>query len=347
MASQRSRPRAVPAARSEGGRALSPDAAAGLPRRDDRLPRARRLRGALPAALGAADPGRRQVPRPRERQPGAQPPCRRTAWLDRRSQRACPRLERGGDAARALAGRPAEALAHRAEGAALARPDHRHPVPADPAEAEAARRRPAHARRGAERPARGSDPVPRGARGVVPRRPARPQLAAPVPVPVAGRAGARLRRPDLARRVQAAQEPGVLRRRLDRAGGRRVDLRQVSARPRRPGSADSRLAGPAEGPAAAGRAAAAGRQPAADDRPRPAAGGRAGAPLRHPDGPQRERAVRRRRRDRRARPERRVGARDGVLSDLPAVRLRRPSRREEAGAAARHRRPQRRRTTRA
>ena len=206
------------------------------------------------------------------------PPGRCAARLDRRPERACPRLERGRVAARALAGRPAEALAGRAEGAARARPDHRVPS------RQILQKLKQH----------GVDPltpvvVQSGLHedqilyleehqasfpGV--------QLARSwlrlLPVPVARRAGARLRRPDLAGRVQAAERPGLLRRRLDRAGGRRVDLRQVPARPRRPGAADRRLAGPAEGLAAPGRATAAGRQPAADDRLPPAAGRREGAP---------------------------------------------------------------------
>ena len=45
--------------------------------------------------------------------------------------------------------------------------------------------------------------------------------------------------------------------------------------------------------------------------------------------------ARRRRRDRRAQPEGRRGARDGVVPDLPAVDLRRPQGSEEARAAAR------------
>ena len=68
--------------------AVPADAAARAPGRDARLRRARRLRGALPAALGAAGALRRQVPRAGERQPRADDP--------RSTRRAGPILDRNG-----------------------------------------------------------------------------------------------------------------------------------------------------------------------------------------------------------------------------------------------------------
>ena len=329
--------RAVPAARPAGGRAVPPHAAARVPRRDDRVPRARRLRRALPAALGAAGAGRATSTSPARTTTGCarlRVDAPRGSILDRNghvlvSNVAGTRLELW------PADLPKRWPAEQKELRALA-PDHRH------------RRR---ARSSQKLKQHGVDPLT----PVVVQSGLHEDQILYLEEHEASFPGVQLARSWLRRypyqslaaqvlgyvgqispeRVQAAEGPGVLRRRLDRPGGRRGDLRQVPARPRRPGPADGRLAGPAEGPAAPGRAAAAGRQPAADDRRRPAARRREGAPLRHPGGARRERAVRRRRRDRRARPERRVGARDGVVPDLPAVGLRRPPRREEARAAAR------------
>ena len=68
-----------------------------------------------------------------------------------------------------------------------------------------------------------------------------------------------------------------------------------------------------------------GRGAAADDRHQPSAGRRARASLRHQPGALELRGpARERRRDRRAQPEGRCGARDGVVPDLQAVDLRRP-----------------------
>ena len=57
----------------------------------------------------------------------------------------------------------------------------------------------------------------------VPRRAAAGQLPAQLPVPLARRAGDRLRRCDLPGAVQGAQEEGLPANRLDRPGRRRVD----------------------------------------------------------------------------------------------------------------------------
>ena len=74
---------------------------------------------------------------------------------------------------------------------------------------------------------------------------------------------------------------------------------------------------------------------AADDRHQPAACRRARASLRHQPGALELRGpARERRRDRRAQPEGRCGARDGVVPDLQAVDLRRPQGSAEARAAA-------------
>ncbi len=80
----------------------------------------------------------------------------------------------------------------------------------------------------------------------LPGRPPRGELAAQVPVPVARGAGARLRRPDLARGLQGAEEEGLPAERLDRPVGDRAHLRHVPARARRHGAADGRLARAAE-----------------------------------------------------------------------------------------------------
>ena len=73
------RPRPLPAGRPARRGAVPADAAARAARRGARLPRARRVRGALPAPLGAAGALRRPLPRPGERQPRAHDPARGAA----------------------------------------------------------------------------------------------------------------------------------------------------------------------------------------------------------------------------------------------------------------------------
>ena len=118
------------------------------------------------------------------------------------------------------------------------------------------------------------------ARPRVPRRADAGQLPAQLPVPVARRPGARLRRPDLARGVQAAEAQGLPADRLDRPGRRRVDLRHLPARQGREGAADRRLARPPEGRSPARGRADARAGAAADDRHQAAARRRAGAQVR-------------------------------------------------------------------
>ena len=163
------------------------------------------------------------------------------------------------------------------------------------------------------------DLLPARARRVVPRRPARPELAAEVPVPVARGAGARLRRSDLTAGVQAPEEERIPADGHDRSSGNRVELRHLPPWARREGAVDGRLARPPEvvDPSAA---APAGRDAAPDARHRPATRGGAGVDLRNPPRAREpRRRARRRRGDRGAESARRLDPRDGVEPDLRAV----------------------------
>ena len=100
----------LPARRPAGRGALPADAAARAPGRDPRLRRARRLRGPLPAALGAPGARRATSTAPRRTTTACARSSRRAARPDRRPQRARARHERARHEPRALAGRPAEEL---------------------------------------------------------------------------------------------------------------------------------------------------------------------------------------------------------------------------------------------
>ena len=139
--------------------------------------------------------------------------------------------------------------------------------------------RPAHAGR---RPAglhqdqistsRSTRPVPRG--------PARRGATCAVPVPVAARAGARLRRPDLARRVRQLKGAGYSQ--TMRSGRPGVESTYDKYLRGRDGSAQLTVdsQGRPKGQLAARVQPQPGDNAAADDRLRPAAGRREGAPLR-------------------------------------------------------------------
>ena len=122
--------------------------------------------------------------------------------------------------------------------------------------------------------------VPEGAPRRVPGRRDRRHVPAQLRVPRARRAGARLRRRDLAGGAQAPGEGRLSRRREDRQDRRRGRVRQLPARRRRRRAAPRRLARPAAGRVRAAPAGAAGEHRPPDDRRRPPARRRAGAPRR-------------------------------------------------------------------
>ena len=330
----------VPAARPARRGAVSPDAAARVPRRAARLLRARALRGALPAALGAAGALRREVRAGREQQPAPD------AARSRRP--AAPIVDRDG---RALvvnvpgtrvelwpADLPKRWPEQRDELRRLSKivgvpvrtistPDER---------ARAATR----SRRSSSRPAstrtRSSYLFEHGS--------AASRASASRTATSASTRTSRWPRRSLGHvgEITAAGAEGAAEARATGSAtsigqaGVEADLRHLPPRPRRLGAAHRRRARPpderdrAEGqPAAAGntlrltidiglqraaeRALRYGIELAREDKHWHANGGC----------------------DRRARPARRRGARDGVVPDLQAVALRRPQRREEARAAPR------------
>ena len=142
-----------------------------------------------------------------------------------------------------------------------------------------------------------------------------------------------LRRRDLPRGAQAAEEGRLPRRRPHRQGGCRGCLRHVPARAGRPCPDPRRLARPAAVRARAAAGAESGIRPPAHAGRALAACGRGSAPLRDRPRPPDRQLGRERRRDRRARPRRRGRAGDGFLADVQAVGLRRAHRSEEARAA--------------
>ena len=195
--------------------------------------------------------------------------------------------------------------------------------------------------------ARGPGRLPLRAPVRVPRRPDPADVPAPLPLPVARRAAPRLRRRDLAEELKRERRPRATARatRSARRGSRPPSTSTSAARP---GGADPRrLARPAAEPARAARDARPGHavrltidialQRAAERALRYGIAARPGERL----------VLRERRRDRRARPARRRGARDGLVPDVQAVRLRRPGRPEEDRSRSSTTRRRRRRTTRA
>ena len=156
------------------------------------------------------------------------------------------------------------------------------------------------------------------------------RLRAALPVPLARRAGARLRRRDLAAAAAGARLAGLPGRGRDRPGGHRVDVRQLPARRRRLGARAGRLARPAAQRPPGDDARDAGPLGPAHARPRAPEGGRERAPVRDlaravagpVGGP--------RRRDRRHGPERRLDSRARLLAELRPVRLHRPRQRARA-----------------
>ena len=312
-----------PDARRRG--AVPADAADRAADRDPRRGRDRRLRRPLLPALGAAGALR------------ARSTCDAAQNNQLRTRRvAAPRgaiLDRNGDAlvanvdrvGRRRSGRPTcRRRAATTSCAALSKIVH---VPVARMVREIAERRGDLARPGgrqAERP-RGPGRLPVRAPGRVPGRRHREHVRPPLPVPGARRAGARLRRRDLAAAAEAAAAEGLPRRRRGRPGGRRVRVRHATCAARRGSrSCGSTPSGRPTSDPKLDRQAAAGRRAPADDRREPPAGGRAGLrngiAIAHADG----KWAARRRRDRRARPPRRLGARDGVVPDVQAEPLRRP-----------------------
>ena len=183
--------------------------------------------------------------------------------------------------------------------------------------------------------------------GAVPRRHDRPVVRPPLPVPGARRAGARLRRLDHAGAARAARQ-GLRPERRARPVRRRVGLRQLPPRrsPASSGSTSTRSAVRSSASQTAMLPKPGNTVRLTLDVKLQQAAEKAlayGIQLAHDDG----QWAARRRRDRRARPERRLDPRDGVVADVQAVGLRRP--RDDEGArepGADARRPRRRRTIR-
>ena len=140
---------------------------------------------------------------------------------------------------------------------------------------------------------------------------------------------ARLRRPDLPRGLQVAEEEGLPGERLDRAVGDRAHVRHATSagRTARRSSRSTRAAGPRRRRSRL-QSSAPGETLRLTLDIEPPARGRAGARVTaiRTRALERRGRVRRRRRDRRARSAQRGCARDGVEPDLQAVALRRAAR---------------------
>ena len=238
------------------------------------------------------------------------------------------RLERRGDRRRALGRRHAEGGPVRARPASRERP-RRARAPAR-TRGGGAPLRSADADRREDRRGRGAGRLPLRAPGGVPGCRDRPDLPPRLSVLVARGADPRLHGRDLAGGAEAAPQAWLPVGRPGREDRNRGRVRLVPARQGRPRRDSRRLARPAGEPVrAAPRAAARVRDPT-DARHAASARGRAGAAVRHrPRAPERP-VGGGRRRDRRARPARRRRPRDGVGSDVQAVRVRRTDRSEEA-----------------
>ena len=247
------------------------------------------------------------------------------------------RRQRRRHARRAVAGRSPEDVAGGAGGAACALAGHRDRGTADP-RARSGRRRPTRSRPSSSSAASSAtrSSTSRSMRRSSPACGSPRAGCAPTRTGARG-AGARLRRPDLAdRSTRRSCRAGLPADRRHRPVGRRVALRHVSARARRHGAADGRLARPAEG-----------RRGRRDHPPTPGealrltldinlqrAAEKALAYGIQPRAQQRGRAVRRRRRDRRARPERRAPCSRWRRIRRTSRRSSRAPEREEARAAA-------------
>ena len=243
------------------------------------------------------------------------------------------RLERRHYRRRALAGRPAEDLRRPLRRAQRARACDARSAVRDRRCDQGAPGRPRDAGRPAAVGEELDGELPRRARGAVPRRRDAADVHPPLPVPHAGRAGARLRRRDLVAGAEDAGEEGLPAGRRDRPGRCRVLLRHVSPRRRRRCADERRLARTTAQPAGADDHLEAGPRAAADARPEAPAVGGAGARVRHPSGAGGRPVGGARRRDRRDEPERRLHPRHGLVADVRAVRLRGP----RHGEGAEHR----------
>ena len=224
----------LPARRPAGRGALPADAAARAPRRGARLRRARRVRRALPAPLGApgALRGRSTGPRRATTACGRSRSRRRAATIVD-TQRARARHEHA-RARASSSGRPTCPRAGRPQRSELRRSSrwsHRCPVAQILAADAAVRRRPADAGRRSRRgDPPGPDRLPRGAPVRVPGRPARRHLrCATTPTgrspPRCSATSARSRQAEL----QARREGGLPAAGRDGAGGRRGELRPLPA----------------------------------------------------------------------------------------------------------------------
>ena len=137
------------------------------------------------------------------------------------------------------------------------------------------------------------------------------------------RACPRLRERDLGRAAQGAAAEGLRGGRQDRRGRGRVELRLVPARARGARAVARGLARPAAQPAGDEAPAGRGRVDQADDRLKLQRAAAAGDPLRDQPGLREQALPGRRRRDRRARPARRLDPRDGLVPDLQPEHLHR------------------------
>ena len=304
-------------------------------RRHPRRGRARRLRRALPAALGAPGALRLAVPEDRREQPapyGADPGAARP---HRRPQRPADRHQRPGNRGPDLAGQSAQEVEGGARRAAGPVEDPRRAGAADGRADQEARRRSGHSGDGQGRGPRRTGQLPLRTRIRVSGSRDRVHLPAPLSVRRARRAAARLHGRDLGRSAEAARQARLPRRRRRRDGGSRGLLRPGPPRRPRHLAAPCRLARPAALVVPADDDAAPRTRAPPHDRPRRAAGGGERAPLRDPDRARQQGVLRGRRRDRRDRPARRRHPRAGVEPNLQAERLRREDRPAEAQAAPR------------
>ena len=273
-------------------------------------------------ALGRRVPerGAEQSAAPGSRR-GATRAAARSSWTGRR-------VERRRDCGRAL-GR-----GHAEGGPLRARPAPREvlDVAAAPAcpRGRGATLRSADADRGKDRGGRGAGRLPLRAPGRVPGRQDRPDLPPRLPVLLAGCADPRLHGRDLARGAEAAPQGRLPLGRPDRKDRDRVRVRLLPARQGRARRDSRRLARPSGQPVRAAARAPTGLRDPPDARHAPSARSRAGAAVRDRPRPSERSLGRERRRDRRARPGRRRCPRDGVVSDLQAVRVRRAHRPAEA-----------------